>query len=61
MMGRAGRPQYDRHGVAVIMVRLFFLGGGVRGGEGGGCVCVACPLKQSTQNTVPLLPFPLSP
>lgn len=21
MMGRAGRPQYDRHGVAVIMVR----------------------------------------
>ena len=20
MMGRAGRPQYDRHGVAVIMV-----------------------------------------
>lgn len=22
MMGRAGRPQYDRHGVAVIMVRV---------------------------------------
>ncbi len=22
MMGRAGRPQYDRHGVAVIMVGL---------------------------------------
>jgi activating signal cointegrator complex subunit 3 len=27
MMGRAGRPQYDRHGVAVIMVGLSRLQG----------------------------------
>ena len=47
MMGRAGRPQYDKHGVAVIMV-------GVHGSCAAGAPCspAALPVSRSTSTSL---------
>lgn len=53
MMGRAGRPQYDRHGVAVIMVhepkKSFYKK----------FLYEPFPVESSLQDQVARLPFPL--